>query len=143
MEHVQLQLNMLSLGHLSPSVIIPRRLNCYLPEIQNHLPEYIKLLYAPKGEIWKLYQTLTCTKVLDKGRFLVIVSVPLLDHMNTFEIWNIFHVQVPVKDPVVPTDKLTSMVAWYRLEISSIAVNLAQMKYVFLTATEQNHCASP
>ena len=45
---------------------------------------------------------------------------------------------VPVKDLVVPTDKLPSTVAWYRLEASSIAVNLAQMKYVSLIATEQN-----
>ena len=49
---------------------------------------------------------------------------------------------VPIKDPVVPTDNLPSMVAWYRLEMSSIAVNLAQMKYVLLTTTEQEHCTS-
>ena len=47
---------------------------------------------------------------------------------------------VPVKDPVVQTDKLPIMVVWYRLETSSIAVNLAKMKYVLLTATEQEHC---
>ena len=35
---------------------------------------------------------------------------------------------VLVKDPVVPTDKLSGMVVWYRLKTSSIAVNLAQMK---------------
>ena len=50
---------------------------------------------------------------------------------------------VPVKDPVVPTDKLLSMVAWYRLETSSIAVSLAQMKYAILTATEQEYCTCP
>ena len=50
---------------------------------------------------------------------------------------------VPVKDLVVPTDKLPSMVALYRLETSSIAVNLAQMKYVLLTPTEQEHCTFP
>ena len=46
---------------------------------------------------------------------------------------------VTVKDPFLPTYKLPSMVAWYRLETSSIAVNLAQMKYVLLTATDQEH----
>ena len=50
---------------------------------------------------------------------------------------------VCVKDPVVPTDKCPSMVAWYRLETSSIAVNLAKMKYVLLTVTEQEHSTSP
>ena len=50
---------------------------------------------------------------------------------------------VPAKDTVVPTDMPPNMEAWYRLETSSIAVNLAQMKYVLLTATEQKHCTSP
>ena len=118
----------------------PKKFEGLLLEIQNHLPEYLKLPFDPKGVIWKLYWTLTCTTVLPKGRFLVI---PLLDNMNTFEIFNIFHMPVPVKDPVVPTDKLPSMVAWYRLETSSIPGNLAQMKYVLLTATEQEHCTSP
>ena len=43
---------------------------------------------------------------------------------------------VPVKDPVLPTDKLPSMVAWDRLETSSIVFNLAQMKYVLLTVID-------
>ena len=38
---------------------------------------------------------------------------------------------VPVKVPVEATDKLPRMVDWYRLDTSSIAGNLAQMKYVF------------
>ena len=37
----------------------------------------------------------------------------------------------------MPTDKLPNMVVWYRLVASSVAVNLAQMKYVLLTAREQ------
>ena len=51
--------------------------------------------------------------------------------------------KVPVKDPVVPKDKLSNMVAWYRLETSSVAVNPAKMKYILLTATEQEHCTPP
>ena len=102
----------------------------------NHLPEYLKSPFDTKGEILKLYKTATCTTVLDKGRFLVIVSFHLLDNMNTLKIFNIFNMPVPLKDPVVPTDKLPSMVAWYSLETSLIAGNLAQMKYVLLTAAE-------
>ena len=52
-EHVQLQLNMLSLGHISPSVITPRSVKGLLLEIENHLLQYLKLPYEPKGEIWK------------------------------------------------------------------------------------------
>ena len=86
---------------------------------------FLKLLYDPKGETWKLFQTLTCTTVLYKGRFLVIFSIPLLDNTNTFEIYyNISNMPVPVKDPVVTTDKLSSMVTWYRLETSSMLLIL-------------------
>ena len=46
--------------------------------------------------------------------------------MNTFEFFNIFNIPVPVKDPLVPTYKLTSMIVWYRLETSSIDANLVQ-----------------
>ena len=97
-KHVQLQLHMLSLEHLSQSVITPRSLKGLLLEINNYLPEYLKLLYDLKGENCKLYQTLTCTTVLYKVIFLVIFSTPLLDNMNSFEIFNIFHVPVPVKE---------------------------------------------
>ena len=45
--------------------------------------------------------------------------------------------------PVVSNDKFPSMVTWYRLETSSIAVNFAQIKYVLLTHAEQEHCVSP
>ena len=71
-----------------------------------------------KGE--KLYQTLTYATVLYKGRFLVIISIPLLDNMNIFKIFKIFNMTVPVKGPVVATYKLPSMVVAYRLETSSI-----------------------
>ena len=133
---------MLSLGYLSLSVITPRSLKGLLLEIQNLLSEYLRLLYNQKGEIWGFYQTLTCTTTLDMGKFLVIVSFPLLESMKTFEIFNVFNMPIPVKDTNVPTDKLPSMVAWYKLETSSITVNLAEIKYVLLTATQQEHHTS-
>ena len=134
---------MLSPGHLSPSVITPKKFEGFGIRNRESFTWIFKVLYDQKGVIWKLYETLTCAIVLDKGRFLAIVSIPLLDNMNTFEIFNIFNTPVPVKDSVVPTDKCPSMVIWFRLETSSIAANLVQMKYVLFTATEQEHCTCP
>ena len=82
MEHIQLQFNMLSLCHLSPAVIMPRGLKKLLIEIESHLTEFLKLPYDPKGKITKFYQTLTCSTVLDEGRLLAIVSIPLLDKIT-------------------------------------------------------------
>ena len=70
---------MLSLGHLSLAVITQRGLKKLLIKIESHLPEFLKFPYDPKGKIWKFYQNLTCSTVFDEGRFLVIVSIPLLD----------------------------------------------------------------
>ena len=136
MEHIQLQLNMLSLGHLSPVVITPRGLKKLLIEIESHLPEFLKLPYDPKGNIWKFYQTLTCSTVLHKGRFLVIVSIPLLDKINKFEIYDVFNMPVA-------HDKTPNMVASYMSEAISIAVNLAETKYVLLNDRDQKHCIFP
>ena len=74
--------------------------------------------------------------MLDKDRFVVIVSIPLLDKINIFEIYDVFNMPVP-------HDKTPNMVASYRLEAVSIAVNCAEMKYVLLNDREQEHCISP
>ena len=55
LDHIQLQLNMLPLGHLSLSVITPRGLKKLLTEIKGHLPEFLSLPYDPSGRIWKFY----------------------------------------------------------------------------------------
>ena len=74
--------------------------------------------------------------MLDGGRFLVIVSFPLLDKINKFEIYDVFNMPVP-------QDKTPNMVASYRLEAVSIVVNLAEMKFVLLNDREHEHCISP
>ena len=43
----------------------------------------------------------------------------------------------------VPHNKTPNMVASYRLEAVSIAVNLAEMKHVLLNDREQEHFISP
>ena len=90
MEHLQLQLNMLSLGHLSPSVITAESLKRLLLEMKSKLSHYLTLPNDHVRELWKYYQSLTCTTILDRGMFLVVVSVPL-DRDNKFEISNVIN----------------------------------------------------
>ena len=66
-KHIQIQFNMLSSGHLPPSVITPRSLKALLTEFEHHLSQFLQLPYDTRGEIWKTYQNLACTTVLDKG----------------------------------------------------------------------------
>ena len=44
---------------------------------------------------------------------------------------------------LVPHVKSSNMVASYRFEAVSTAVNLAEMKYVLLNDRQQEHCISP
>ena len=87
MEHLSSQLDMLSLGHVSPSIITPTNLKKLLLEMQSKLPYHLTLPEDPMENLWKYYQSLTCTTVLDEDKVLVIVSVPLLDRDTTFEIY--------------------------------------------------------
>ena len=41
-------------------------------------PHHLTLPNDPDRELWK-YHSLTCTTILDRGMFLLVVSVPLLD----------------------------------------------------------------
>ena len=45
MEHIQLHLKMLPLGHLSTSVIITRGLKALLIEIEDHLPQFLQFTH--------------------------------------------------------------------------------------------------
>ena len=80
-------------------IITPRSLKSLLKEIENHLPQFLQPPYDPSEEIWKIYQTLACTTVLDKGQCLVIISIPLLDMFNKFENFDIFSMPEPIKNP--------------------------------------------
>ena len=102
-------MNMLSLGHLSPSENTPRSLRKLLLEIQSHLPSLLRLPHDPTGEFWKFYLTLSCTTVLEKGKMLAVASISFLDSNDNFEIFDILNMPVPMKDTIVATEKLPNI----------------------------------
>ena len=126
MEHLQLQLNMLSLGHLSPSVITPKSLKNLLIEMRSKLPHHLTLPDDPERQLWKYYQSLTCTTILDKGMFLVVVNLPLIDRDHKFEIYQVINSPFP-----------------YKLESSALAINPEKTRYIILDQAELAHCSTP
>ena len=143
MEHLQLQLNMLSLGHLSPSVITAQSHKRLLLEMKSKLRHHLTLPNDPDRELWKYYQSLTCTTILDRGVFLVVVSVPLLDRDNKFEIYNVMNSQLPFNDSNLTVSLQLNFVANYKLETSALAINPERTKYIILEADELVHCNTP
>ena len=76
-EHLQLQLNMLSIGKLSTSIITPRLYVTLLVDIQTRIAAPLRLPGDPKADLWHFYKTLTCTTIVEEDKILVVVQVPL------------------------------------------------------------------
>jgi hypothetical protein len=89
--HLQSQINMLSLGQLSPSTINPRQSKKLLLDIKLKLPKTLTLPDDPDKILWYFYRQLTSTAIMENKRNVVAISVPLLDLKGQFEINNIFN----------------------------------------------------
>ena len=67
-EHLQLQLSMLSIGKLSPSMISPLALRDLLVDIQTGIAAPLTLPGDPKADLWHFYKTLTCTTIVEESK---------------------------------------------------------------------------
>lgn len=137
MAHLQLQLNMLSLGHLSPAIISPKFLRVLITDINAHLPKGLDLPIAPKGDIWKYYQSLTCATIIEGGQIIIIVSLPLLDQDNIYEIYEITSIPQPYGN------KSINMVASHPIESRVLAIDKRRSRYLLLQESEITDCLSP
>lgn len=133
MDNVRMQLNMLSQGHLAPTVIPPGQLKKILMEIQEQIPNYLAL---PKSvdDIWYYYQTLTCVTVIKDKRFVTLVNLPLLDLNTQFELYQIHNIPAPYMQ--------SKMSAKYELETDVLAVNAKHTDFVLLTPSELTVCSN-
>ncbi|CAC5401357.1 unnamed protein product [Mytilus coruscus] len=129
---------MLSLGHLSPSTITPNNLQGLLIEIKDKLPKYLELTNDPKENLWFFYRFLTCSTILYNSRILVVISIPLLDSNNKFEIYQAFNLPMPMQK----NHTSIGMVAKYDLDVEYFAVNSERSKYVLLKHQEIQSCTN-
>ena len=100
-------------------------------------------LYLIMFNSWLLSQSLTCATIFNHVQFLVIVSVSLLDAVNKFEVYNIYNLLLPIKDPNVAAKEMANMVAEFKLESKLLSINLEQMKCILFTSAELESCTSP
>ncbi|CAC5412413.1 unnamed protein product [Mytilus coruscus] len=124
-------------GHLSPSTITPTDLKRLLNEIKNKLPRYFELSEDPNLNLWFFYRLLTCTTVLYNDKILAIISLPLLDSNNRFEVYKAYNLPMPMKNN---STKLLTMVAKFDINVEYFAVNAERSKYVLLNNDEINKC---
>ena len=86
---------MLSLGHLSPSIVDPSHLRDYLLKIRAKLPHHLRLLADPMFELWRYYNTLGCITLVENCKLLILVSVSLLDAGSVFEVFEVINLPIP------------------------------------------------
>ena len=78
---------MLSLSNLSPSTISPKNLRALLLDVKDKLLASMQLPADPESNIWYFYNTLTCTAYLDGHKILIVLTIPLLDLKEIYEIY--------------------------------------------------------
>ena len=127
---------MLSLNHLSASTISPTNLRSLLLEIKNKLPATMRLPSDPISDIWYFYNTLTCTTYLDGDKILIVLSIPLLDFKEGYEIYNVYNFPLPLQNVTVDSETRTGITARYDIESDGLMMSTDQTKYVLLLREE-------
>ncbi|XP_045163143.2 uncharacterized protein LOC123527611 [Mercenaria mercenaria] len=147
LENFKLQLNMLSLGHLSPSLITPSNLKELLLDIKSRLPKTLILSDDPVSKLWHFYQYLTCTTVMHQSNILVLVSIPLLDLNENYEVYELHSMPFPyfvgenmTKGSKESKNGLKEMTATYELEASAMLINQGRTKYALIEQNEISKC---
>ena len=137
-QNLKLQLNMLSLGHLSPSVIAPSELRKLLEDVKKQLSSQFKFPFDPEEDIWTFYKTLTCTTLMEGSRLVVVMSIPLLDNIGYFEVYRIHNMALPLNG-----SNQTNVSARFYLETTAIAVDKRRTQFTLLTDIELQSCSDP
>ena len=140
LQRLHLELNMLSLGRLSPSTVSPSGLISLLQQIKTQLPASLQLPLNPVKDIWNFYKILTCDAVLEENKIIVLINIPLLDASNDFEIFEAHSLPVPMQEKVNDEKVTRDILAEYELEAKAIAVDKERTKYILLNADEVQQC---
>ena len=140
LENLRAELNMLSLNHLSPSTITPNNLRGLLLEISDKLPTSMRLAADPILDIWYFYNTLTCTAYLDGYKILIVLSIPLVDRRESFDVYKIHNLPLSIHNSTPAENTNVNMVAKYNLETEAFMVNTDRTKYALLTKDEISMC---
>ena len=142
LENLRLELNMLSLNHLSPSVITPINLRTLLLNVKTRLPFSLKLPEDPASNIWYFYRTLVCKTVLDEDKILVVINIPLLDQNGEYEVFKTHVLPLLWVNATLGTQNLPDMVASYDVQYAGLLINKERNKYILLDSDDLQACSN-
>ncbi len=75
----------------------------------------MKLPADPRSDIWYFYNTLSCTAYLDGHNILIVLSIPLLDRRENYEIYKIHNLPVPMNNALISDNRDSDIIAKYDL----------------------------
>ncbi|MES9990712.1 MAG: envelope fusion protein, partial [Candidatus Thiodiazotropha sp.] len=142
LENLRLELNMLSLNHLSPSLITPKNLKQLLLTVKTKLPFSLKLPEDPETDIWYFYRTLICKTVLHDDKILVVITIPLLDQNGEYEVYKIHTLPLPWVNSSSTYQSLPEMVATYDVQYTGLLINKERSNYALLNSDEVQACSN-
>ena len=143
---LQLQINMLATGQLSPSCVMPEQLLQILTSIQTRLPRSLQMPADPSLNLWSYYRLINTQTAYDSGKIYIILNIPLINFVEQYEIYKVYSL------PVVDIDNFKTKkssntrsahpTAEYILETDVFGINKRRSKYIILKDYEARSCAS-
>ena len=146
LDNLKAQLDMLSMGRLTPSVVGPLHLREILREINKKLPNDLFIPIQPKNQLWEFYNRITCSSAFDRNHVLIVLDIPLGSYRDSYDLIQVYNMPLPNVDMYksAKTDnavyKPRQMVAQYELEVDTFVIERAKSRYVLLTTDEAQRC---
>lgn len=138
------QIDMLSMGRLTPSVIGPMHLRRMLTEVAKKLPPNMYLPLDTKLHMWEFYRRITCSAAFDKRNVLIVLQIPLSSFQDQFDLVKAYNMPIPntnmFKKDSEESFNPKQMVAQYKTEANAFIMDRTQSRYVLLTSREAEQC---
>ena len=144
--NLRTQIDMLSIGKLTPSVVPPARLRNILREIHRKLPPNLYMPVNPNSDVWSFYSLISCAAVFEASSIIIVLKVPLASYNERMDIYQAYNLPLPFS-AIYPSGstvvkRSTHMVAQYELETNVFAIDKARSRYIMLNEEEAKSCLS-
>ena len=100
-------------------------------DVKDKLPVSMQLPADPESNIWYFYNTLTCTAYLDGHKILIVLTIPLLDRKEIYEIYKIHNLPLPKNQKLTSEAKTLNAVAKYDISAEALMINEDRTKYTW------------
>ena len=139
LNNLKIELNMLSMFHLSTGTISPKNLRSLLLEINTKLPNNFELPANPRNDIWYFYKTLTCVTYMEDNEIRIVLKIPLINTKEKYEVYKIHNLPLPVQS-LSKNNTPHSYLVKYELESETLMISQDRTKFSLLSKNNFHVC---